>query len=71
MVGGFGVWLIFNAIKTLKPQKMNITAMRPLLIRIVTNAAAGITVGINMSGDWKTRLGVILAIGARPVAAQS
>lgn len=67
MVGGFGVWLIVKAIKTIKPQKMKITAMRPLSHRHSDDCGCGNHgVGISTQGDWKTRLGVILAIGARP-----
>jgi ABC-type nickel/cobalt efflux system permease component RcnA len=72
MVGGFGVWLIVKAIKTIKPQKMNITAMRPLSHRHSDDCGCGNHgVGISTQGDWKTRLGVILPLAHAPAAAQS
>lgn len=69
MIGGFGCWLIWQTARTLKPQRLRITGLRPLEHehRHTEDCGCGHHgVGINAQGDWKTRLGVILAIGARP-----
>jgi nickel/cobalt exporter len=69
MIGGFGCWLIWQAARTLKPQKLKITGLRPLGQDHGHCADCGCGhhgVGVSTQGDWKTRLGVILAIGARP-----
>lgn len=66
MIGGFGVWLIVKAAKTLAPQKMKITGIRPLHQHTDDCGCGHHGVGVSAQGDWKTRLGVILAIGARP-----
>lgn len=70
MIGGFGGWLIWQAAKTFKPKKRKITSLQPLT---EDNAHHDVDcgcghhgVGVSAQGDWKTRLGVILAIGARP-----
>lgn len=63
LIGGFGAWIIWQAAKSLKPQKLHITGLHQ------HGAECGCGhhgVGTDTPGDWKTRLGVILAIGARP-----
>lgn len=66
-IGGFGCWLIWQAAKTLKPPHMKISRLRPTGHAHTADCGCGHHgVGINVQGDWKTRLGVILAIGARP-----
>lgn len=69
MIGGFGCWLIWQTAKALKPQKLKITGLRPLGHEHSHTEDCGCGhhgVGVSAQGDWKTRLGVILAIGARP-----
>nr|WP_315082643.1 nickel/cobalt transporter [uncultured Kosakonia sp.] len=64
LIGGFGAYIIWRAVKSLR--------LRALRIRSLTHvhdAQCGCAhhgVGVSTQGDWKTRLGVILAIGARP-----
>jgi ABC-type nickel/cobalt efflux system permease component RcnA len=69
MIGGFGCWLIWQAAKSLRPKKPQITGLRPLAAEHAHDMDCGCGqhgVGVSAQGDWKTRLGVIMAIGARP-----
>lgn len=66
MIGGFGVWLIIKAAQALTPKKMTIIGIKPLHQHADNCGCGHHGVGISTQGDWKTRLGVILAIGARP-----
>ena len=67
MIGGFGGWLIWQTAKTMKPKALKISALRPPEHAHATDCGCGHHgVGLSTQGDWKARLGVILAIGARP-----
>lgn len=66
LIGAFGAFVIYQALKSLRPRRMTIRAIRPH--QHDENCGCGHHgVGADLTkGDWKTRLGVILAIGARP-----
>jgi len=67
MIGGFGAYVIYRALKSLRPRKMRIASLTPLGHQHAPDCGCGHHgVGMATQGDWKTRLGVILAIGARP-----
>lgn len=66
LIGGFGAWIVWHAIKSLKPRKLSIRTLAPLHQHGPECGCGHHGVGIDTSSDWKTRLGVILAIGARP-----
>lgn len=67
MIGAFGVFIIWQAFKTLRPRRMAISSLRPLHQHDEQCGCGHHGVGASLTqGDWKTRLGVILAIGARP-----
>lgn len=66
LIGGFGAYIVWNALKSLQPRKLNIRTLAPLHQHGAECGCGHHGVGINSQGDWKTRLGVILAIGARP-----
>lgn len=67
MIGAFGVFIIWQALKTLRPRRMAISSLRPLHQHDEQCGCGHHGVGASLTqGDWKTRLGVILAIGARP-----
>ncbi len=64
LIGGFGAYVIWRAVKSLRPRALRIRSLTH-----VHDAQCGCAhhgVGVSTQGDWKTRLGVILAIGARP-----
>lgn len=64
LIGGFGAYIIWRAVKSLQPR-----ALRVRSLTHIHDAQCGCAhhgVGVSTQGDWKTRLGVILAIGARP-----
>lgn len=64
LIGGFGAYIIWRAVKSLRPRALRIRSLTH-----VHDAQCGCAhhgVGVSTQGDWKTRLGVILAIGARP-----
>jgi len=67
MIGGFGAYVIYRVLKSLRPQRLRITTLTPLGQQHAPDCGCGHHgIGIATQGDWKTRLGVILAIGARP-----
>lgn len=67
LIGAFGAYMIYQALKNLRPRKMTINALTPLHQHDPHCGCGHHGVGAAVSGgDWKTRLGVILAIGARP-----
>lgn len=67
MIGGFGAYVIYRALKSLRPRRMRIASLTPLGHQHAPDCGCGHHgVGMTTQGDWKTRLGVILAIGARP-----
>ncbi|MBS0853962.1 nickel/cobalt transporter [Enterobacter sp. JGM127] len=67
MIGSFGAFIIYQALKSLLPRKMTLFAIKPLHEHSDQCGCGHHGVGAGMTqGDWKTRLGVILAIGARP-----
>lgn len=68
MIGAFGLFVIYQSLKGLRPRKMSITALRPQH-QHDENCGCGHHHGVGSAltqSDWKTRLSVILAIGARP-----
>lgn len=66
MIGGFGAYVVWNALKTLQPRKLAIRSLAPAHQHDDHCSCGHHGVGMSTQGDWKTRLGVILAIGARP-----
>lgn len=66
-IGGFGAYIIYRALKSLRPRRLRIASLTPLGHQHAPECGCGHHgVGMATQGDWKTRLGVILAIGARP-----
>ena len=67
MIGAFGLFVIYQALKSLRPRKMTISSLKPLHQHDEQCGCGHPGVGAALTqSDWKTRLGVILAIGARP-----
>jgi ABC-type nickel/cobalt efflux system permease component RcnA len=67
LIGAFGAFVIYQALKSLRPRKLTINAIKPLHQHDEHCGCGHRGVGADLTqGDWKTRLGVILAIGARP-----
>lgn len=67
LIGAFGAFIIYHALKSLRPRQMTIASLRPLHQHDEQCGCGHHGAGVDLSqGDWKTRLGVILAIGARP-----
>lgn len=67
MIGVFGGFVIYQALKSMRPRKMSISALTPLHEHDEQCGCGHHGVGRELPGaDWKTRLGVVLAIGARP-----
>lgn len=66
MVGAFGAYVIYQALKSLRPRKMTIATLTPLHEHSETCGCGAHGVGRGLGADWQTRLGVVLAIGARP-----
>lgn len=67
LIGAFGAFVIYQALKTLRPRKMTISSLKPVHQHDEHCGCGHHGVGADLTkGDWKTRLGVILAIGARP-----
>ncbi|MGS2874932.1 nickel/cobalt transporter [Enterobacter huaxiensis] len=67
LIGAFGAFIIYQALKSLKPRRMTIRSLSPLHQHDEQCGCGHHGVGADLTkGDWKTRLGVILAIGARP-----
>ena len=66
LIGGFGAWIAWRAVQSLKPRRLKIHAISPAHQHNDSCGCGHHGVGAVTQGDWKTRLGVILAIGARP-----
>ncbi|MFJ2973099.1 nickel/cobalt transporter [Kluyvera sp. NPDC087067] len=67
MIGLFGVFIIYQAYHNLRPRRPVISSLKPLHTHNAQCGCGHHGVGMTMAkSDWKTRLGVILAIGARP-----
>ncbi|WP_312414181.1 nickel/cobalt transporter [Pseudescherichia sp.] len=67
MIGGFGAYVIYRALKSFRPRRLRIASLTPVGHQHAPDCGCGHHgVGAATQGDWKTRLGVILAIGARP-----
>ena len=67
MIGLFGAFIIFQACKSLRPRRRVISSLKPLHEHNESCGCGHHGVGQALTeSDWKTRLGVILAIGARP-----
>ncbi|MGT8859132.1 nickel/cobalt transporter [Enterobacter sp. 186315] len=67
MIGAFGAFVIYQALKSLRPPKMTVRAIKLLHQHDEQCGCGHHGVGADLAqGDWKTRLGVILAIAARP-----
>lgn len=67
MIGTFGLFVIYQALKSLHPRKLAISGFKPLHQHDESCGCGHPGVGTAVAeSDWKTRLGVILAIGARP-----
>lgn len=67
MIGTFGLFVIYQALKSLRPRKLAISGFKPWHQHDESCGCGHHGVGTAVAeSDWKTRLGVILAIGARP-----
>ena len=68
LVGAFGAFVIYQTLVSLRPRKMTIRGLTSLHQHDAQCGCGGHHgVGRELQHvDWKTRLGVILAIGARP-----
>ena len=68
LIGGFGCYVIFQAARSLPTRGLRIHRMKPLHTGHAPDCGCGHHhgVGLATSGDWKTRAGVMLSIGARP-----
>lgn len=66
MIGAFGVYVMYQAAKSLKPRTLRITGITPLSHTHSADCGCGHHGVGAVAHDWKARLGVILAIGARP-----
>lgn len=67
MIGAFGLFIIYQALRSLRPRRLAISALKPLHQHGENCGCGHHGVGtLFAESDWKTRLGVILAIGARP-----
>lgn len=66
MIGAFGVYVAWSAVKNLSPHKIKILSLSPAHQHSDSCGCGHHGVGVSPGSDWKTRLGVILAIGARP-----
>ncbi|MBB1199172.1 nickel/cobalt transporter [Enterobacteriaceae bacterium 89] len=67
MIGCFGVFVIWQALKSLRPRRLSILGIKPLHNHDADCGCGHHGVGKEMShADWKTRIGVILTVGARP-----
>lgn len=69
LIGGFGALIIWQAMKRLRPAKIRIQGLRTLTGH-AHSASCGCGhhgAGLDLRGSsWRTRIGVILAVGARP-----
>ncbi|ADO50293.1 nickel/cobalt transporter [[Enterobacter] lignolyticus] len=67
LIGGFGVWVIYQAARGLLASKIRIRRAVPLHQHTPECGCGHHGVGVDVAhADWKTRAGVVLAIGARP-----
>lgn len=67
MIGGFGAFLIYQALKSLRPPTMKYLRFTAQHTHDEQCGCGHHGVGQTLADNhWKTRLGVILAIGARP-----
>lgn len=67
MIGSFGAFVIWQALKSLRPRKWSIHSLKPLHDHAEDCGCGHHGVGAELAhADWKTRVGVVLAVGARP-----
>lgn len=69
LIGGFGALIIWQALNRLRPRRLQISALHPAGEHTHSErcGCGNHGVGVDLSNSsWKTRLGVILAVGARP-----
>lgn len=67
LIGCFGAFVLWQALKSLRVQKRRIHTLKPLHIHSADCGCGHHGVGADIAqADWKTRTGVVLAIGARP-----
>ncbi|ALB64218.1 putative membrane protein [Cronobacter condimenti 1330] len=67
LIGAFGLFLILRAARSLRAPRLNIHALKPIEAHPDHCGCGHHGVGQTAPGsDWRARLGVIIAIGARP-----
>ncbi|MGL4724282.1 MAG: nickel/cobalt transporter [Scandinavium sp.] len=67
LIGSFGAFVIWQALKSLRPRKLSIQSLKPLHDHGDRCGCGHHGVGADLAqADWKTRAGIVLAIGARP-----
>jgi len=67
LIGAFGAYVIYQTLKNLRPRKLTISSIGPMHSHDDHCGCGhhGVTASMDKV-DWKTRAGVILAVGARP-----
>ncbi len=69
LIGAFGVFLVYQAARSLRPRPWRISALTPLSHHShhgQCGCAHSLSAQALTQGNWKTRVGVMLAVGARP-----
>lgn len=67
LIGAFGAFVIWQTLRQQRPRKITINAIKSLHQHPEHCGCGHHGVGADLThADWKTRLGVVLAIGARP-----
>lgn len=67
LIGCFGAFVIWQTLKSLKPKTFSIRHATPLRSHDADCGCGHHGVGADLThADWKTRAGIVLAIGARP-----
>ena len=67
LIGAFGAFVIWQALKSLRPRRLSVPGIKPLHDHDENCGCGHHGVGHEIAqADWKTRAGVILAVGARP-----
>lgn len=67
LIAAFGLFVIYQALKQRRPRALTMSALKPMHQHGKACGCGHHGVGAELAqADWKTRLGVILGIGARP-----
>ncbi|HEX4500378.1 MAG TPA: nickel/cobalt transporter [Scandinavium sp.] len=67
LIGSFGTYVIWQTLKSLRPKRLRIRSAIPLHNHADDCGCGHHGVGVDVAhADWKTRAGIVIAIGARP-----